>query len=86
MLDVVVFLLRVIKVDVADKIHDVSDIDSVALHKLNTEVYIVQYRDNLTVCFLLRVEHQIFALIILIFLLRHRERILVKAELDKGMQ
>ena len=85
-LDVIVLLLRVIKVDVADEIHDVGDIDSVALHKLNAEVHIVQNRDNLTVCFLLRVEHQIFALIILILLLRHRECILVKAELDKGMQ
>ena len=86
MLDVIVLLLRVIKVDVADEIHDVGDIDSVALHKLNAEVHIVQNRDNLTICFLFGVEHQIFALIILILLLRHRECILVKAELDKGMQ
>ena len=33
--------------DVADEIHDVGDIDSVALHKLNAEVHIVQNRDCL---------------------------------------
>ena len=81
--DVVVLLLLVIKMNITNQIHNISNIDSVAFHQLNAEVDIIQNRRNLTVCFLSCIKHKVFTLIVLVFLFGHNESILVKAELDK---
>ena len=51
-LDVVVLLLLVIKVDVADQVHDIGNIDAVTLHDLNAEVHIIQDRYDFSISFL----------------------------------
>ena len=85
-LDVVVLLLLVIKVDVADQVHDIGNIDAVTLHDLNAEVHIIQDRYDFSISFLPGVKHQILALVVLILLLGHDERILIKAELNECLQ
>lgn len=86
MLNIIILLFGIIEVNVADKVHDISNIDSVTFHQLNAEIHIVQDGNNFTIFLLLCVKHQILALIVLIFLLAHDERVLVEAELNEGLK
>lgn len=51
--NVVILLFWIVKMDVADQVHNVCHIDSVALHQFDAEVNVVQDRDNLAICFCL---------------------------------
>ena len=86
MLNIIVLLFGIIEVNVADKVHDIGYIDSVTFHQLNAEIYIIQDGNNFTIFLLLCVKHQILALIVLIFLLAHAERVMVEAELNEGLK
>ena len=70
-LNIIVLLFSIIKVDVTDEVHDIGNINPVALHQLDAEVHIVQNRDNFSIFLVLCIEHQVFTLIVLIFLLCH---------------
>ena len=56
-LDIEVLLLRIIEVNVPNEVHNVSNVDTVAFHKLNTEIDVVKNRDNLTIVLLPCIEH-----------------------------
>ena len=86
MLNIIILLFGIIEVNVADKVHDISNIDSITFHQLNAEIHIVQDGNNFSIFLLLCVKHQILALIVLIFLLAHDERVLVEAELNEGLE
>ena len=75
--------LSAAEVDVANEIHDVGDIDAVTFHQFNAEVHIVQDRHGLTIVLSPCVEEKVFALVVLVFLLRHREHGLVERKVNE---